>query len=393
MAVTSHTSTETSRRDFFAEAATVASTAVAASADSVDKEARFPTESIEALKASKLLGAMIRPELGGGGATISELGRVIETLSAQCASTAMIYAMHQIQVACLVHHGETPELLDYTRKVAAEELLLASATTEIGVGGDVRTSLCAIEHGGAGRYTLTKEAGVISYGEYADAILATARRSPDAANSDQVIVVVPAADRTLEQRGSWDTLGFRGTCSLGFLLTAQGPLSNIIPTPYADVSAQTMLPTSHITWGHVWLGIAEGAMAKARAYVRAAARKSPGITPPGALRVAEAMTVLHQFRALVHGAARDYEEALDDPTRLTSMGFAIQMNNLKLSSSTLVVDIVGRAMQVCGISGYREDSPYSLSRALRDAHGAALMVNNDRIYNTTAQMLLIAKDV
>ena len=75
------------------------------------------------------------------------------------------------------------------------------------------------------------------------------------------------------------------------------------------------------------------------------------------------------------------------------MGFAIQMNNLKLSSSTLVVDIVGRAMQVCGISGYREDSPYSLSRALRDAHGAALMVNNDRIYNTTAQMLLIAKDV
>ena len=120
MAVTTQTLLATNRRDFVAEARFVASTAVATSADSVDKEARFPIESIEALKASKLLSALIRPELGGGGATMTELGRVIETLSASCASTAMIYAMHQIQVACLVRHGDTPELLDYTRKVAAE---------------------------------------------------------------------------------------------------------------------------------------------------------------------------------------------------------------------------------------------------------------------------------
>ena len=65
----------------------------------------------------------------------------------------------------------------------------------------------------------------------------------------------------------------------------------------------------------------------------------------------------------------------------------------KWEGDTLVVDIVGRAMQVCGIAGYREDSPYSLSRELRDAYGASLMVNNDRIYARTAQMLLIAKDL
>ena len=103
------------------------------------------------------------------------------------------------------------------------------------------------------------------------------------------------------------------------------------------------------------------------------------------------MTVLHQFRALVHGAARDYEELLDQPEALSTMGFAIQMNSLKLSSSTLVVDIVGRAMHICGLAGYREDSPFSLGRSLRDAHGAALMVNNDRIYGNTAQMLQIGR--
>ena len=68
------------------------------------------------------------------------------------------------------------------------------------------------------------------------------------------------------------------------------------------------------------------------------------------------------------------------------------MNGLKVAASTLVVDIVGRAMLICGIAGYREDSVYGLGRLLRDAYGAAIMVNNDRIIASTAQLLLVAKD-
>ncbi|HLX87953.1 MAG TPA: acyl-CoA dehydrogenase family protein, partial [Acidimicrobiales bacterium] len=70
----------------------------------------------------------------------------------------------------------------------------------------------------------------------------------------------------------------------------------------------------------------------------------------------------------------------------------IAMNSLKVSASTRVVDIVGRAMVICGMAGYREDSEYSLGRILRDAHGAAVMVNNDRILANNAQMLLVHKD-
>jgi acyl-CoA dehydrogenase len=54
-----------------------------------------------------------------------------------------------------------------------------------------------------------------------------------------------------------------------------------------------------------------------------------------------------------------------------------------------MVDIVNRAMLICGISGYRNDSKFSLSRHLRDAYGAAIMVNNDRIMNHNANMLLV----
>jgi acyl-CoA dehydrogenase len=189
----------------------------------------------------------------------------------------------------------------------------------------------------------------------------------------------------------WDTLGFRGTCSLGFHLDASGPLDEVLDDPFADIAARTMLPTSHIVWSSVWLGIAEAAVALARAFVRTEARKKPGAAPPASVRLAETVAALEVFRSLVHGAAERYHECADDDAVLSSLGFAIAMNSLKLSSSTMVIDIVTRAMSICGIAAYREDSPYSMSRLLRDAHGAPLMISNDRIAGHNAQMLLVHK--
>ena len=47
---------------------------------------------------------------------------------------------------------------------------------------------------------------------------------------------------------------------------------------------------------------------------------------------------------------------------------------------------------VAGLSAYRNDTPYSLGRHLRDAYSAALMVNNDRILANTAQLVLALRD-
>jgi acyl-CoA dehydrogenase len=40
----------------------------------------------------------------------------------------------------------------------------------------------------------------------------------------------------------------------------------------------------------------------------------------------------------------------------------------------------------------RLDSKWSLARQLRDAYGATLMINNDRINGNTPQMLLVWKE-
>jgi acyl-CoA dehydrogenase len=360
-------------------------------ADDVDRKARFPVEAMEALRFEQLLSVLVPPELGGDGVRISRVAEACTVLARHCASTAMIYAMHQMQAACLVRHGRSDFLREYQRSMVARQLLLASATTEIGVGGDIRTSICAVE-AGEGRFRLEKEAPVISYGENADGVLATARRSPDSPPSDQVLVLCTAPGLSLQATSGWDTLGFRGTCSLGFSLRAEGDERQVLDDPFADIASQTMLPVSHVLWSSVWLGIAGAAVDRARRFVRAEARKNPDVTSPAAVRLAELMTIFQQMEALVRGAVANFEAVYDDVEALAGMGFAIAMNGLKVSASTLVVDIVGRALVICGISGYREDSPYSLGRLLRDAHGAAVMVNNDRIIANNAQMLLVHKD-
>jgi acyl-CoA dehydrogenase len=361
-------------------------------AGAVDRDARFPTEAFEAMREESLLSVLIPSELGGSGLSIGQVGDIVFELGRHCASTAMVFAMHQIQVASIVRHGRSTFFRDYLAEVADRQLLLASATTEMGVGGDVRTSVCTVERVGADEIRLEKMAPVISYGEHADAILATARRTPESPPNDQVLVLCRPPGLVLEAISGWDTLGFRGTCSLGFRLVAQGGTELILADSYGDISSRTMLPVSHILWSSVWLGLATSAVDKARQFVRAEARKKPGVTPPSALRLAELIGQLQRMEELVRGTARRYDEMCDDLEALESMGFAITMNSLKVSSSTLVVDIVNRAMTICGMAGYREDSPFSLGRILRDAHGAAVMVNNDRINSNTAQMLLIYKD-
>jgi acyl-CoA dehydrogenase len=361
-------------------------------ADDVDKQARFPREAIDALKKARLLSAYVSKELGGFGCSVEELSSMCFELGQRCANAAMVFAMHQIQVACLVRHGhEVESLRAYMRELSEKQLLMASATTEVGIGGDVRSSSCAIEVSGD-RYRLVKQAPVISYADDADAIFATSRRNAEAVQNDQVITVCRKESYKLERTHGWDTLGFRGTCSNGYKLAADGDRAMIVPTPYGEMSAQTMLPFSHITWTSLWLGIATDAVNRARSSVRAAARAKPGQTPPQAIRLADLVSRLQYMRSHVEDCVRSYVAVMNDEEAMGALGFAIKMNNLKVGTSRLLIEVVGEALTICGIAGYKNDSKISVARHLRDAHGAELMVANDRILTFNAAMLLVHKD-
>ncbi|EJT01234.1 acyl-CoA dehydrogenase family protein [Rhizobium sp. CCGE 510] len=360
-------------------------------ADAVDAEGRFPREAVDAMRAERLLSIQIPADLGGRGASISEIAELCSILGQKCAASAMVFAMHQIKLSSLVEHAAGSDWhRDLMRRIAKEQLLLASATTEGGIGGNLRNSICAIKVVD-GTCFLDKDATVISYGAHADAVLITSRSHPEAASSDQVLTVFLRGQYRLERTVAWNTLGMRGTCSDGFLFKGQAPAQQILPKPFAEIAAQSMLASSHLLWSGVWYGIAVDAVVRAQAFVRAAARKAPDAQPPGALRLAEVSNLLQMVKSNVVAGLKAYEDAKADADRLSSMGFAVAMNNVKIASSETILEIVNHAMLICGIMGYKNGTPFSLGRHLRDAHSAQLMISNDRILGNTSSMLLVHK--
>ena len=109
-------------------------------ADDVDRRARFPRETIDACAPRACWARSCPVELGGLGHDLREAAAVVREVARHCASSAMVLAMHHIQVASLVRHGATDELGTSSAAIAGEQLLLASATTEIGIGGNTRNS-------------------------------------------------------------------------------------------------------------------------------------------------------------------------------------------------------------------------------------------------------------
>ena len=365
-------------------------------ADDVDANSRFPSETIDALKSAGLLGAYVPKSLGGMGASLRELCGICEALARQCTTSSMVFAMHQIQVITLVNHAmDSAWFRAYLQDLVKHQYLIASVTSEVGVGGEMRTSRCAVDISGD-RFTLVKDATTISYGAQADDLLVSARKDSQSSGNDQVLVLVRKADYTLEKKGVWNSMGMRGTCSPPFLMTSGGVVDQVMTVPFAEMAAQTVVPVSHLLWAHTWTGNVAAAASKAAAFVRGQARANPGTVPPTATRLAELSSKLQSLRTSINDCLSEYEaltqQGVTGNEDLASVVYAIKINNLKIDASQDLPEIVGMALRICGILGYKNDSPFAMSRHLRDAYSAILMVGNDRMYATNANLLLVVKD-
>jgi acyl-CoA dehydrogenase len=374
----------------------IADEVAAPNADGVDREARFPIETLDALRAERALSAFVPTRLGGGGVSFEAVAAACFELGRRCGSSAMVYAMHQIQVGAIVRHLDgAPWFETYLTELARDQRLIASATSEVGTGGDLGRSIAAVTPADDGQVTFEKQAPTVSYAAYADDLFTTLRRSPEAEAGDQVIALTRRDQVQLEQTGTWDPLGMRGTCSPGFIIRAAFPADQILATAFPVVATESMVPVTHLLWSHLWLGIATDAFDRARAFVRASARQRPDSVPPTAQRLSHLMSELSLLRAEVESALRDFSDVADeaDRGRLSTMASILRFNNLKIAASEQAPRVCQGAMAICGIVGYKNDTPFSVGRHLRDTMSAPLMIANERIHERNASLLLIAKDV
>jgi acyl-CoA dehydrogenase len=369
----------------------IAETVAAPAAYDVDLNARFPAEAVGAMKDERVLSALVPVEQGGMGATLTDISNAIRVIGRACAASGSVLAMHMEQMFVLLKYGTTPSLLRVIDEVVDKQLLIANANSEVGIGGDVMRSHAALEPEGDG-WRFDKQALAASYGRDADMILSTARRAPDAADTDQALCLLRTANFTLEPTSGWDTLGLRGTCSSGLHITGHVTADDLFPAPFSEIANGGGGQLRHILLTGVWTGLAEAAMEEAHKVVRAAARRSIGTTPQSALRLAEIFAEVQVARSTLAEAQRQIEDAIESDT-LEHIGLIMSLRNVKVVTSTAAMRAATAALQICGINGFRRGPEHRLERVVRDACGALIMVSNDRYLHENAEMLPLRKTI
>ncbi len=286
--------------------------AAAPNAASVDKDSRFPVETLAALKRERLMGLLVPAELGGKGASLTEVADLCCVLAQSCASSGMIYANAQHQAAqprcrrrrqCVASRFHEARRRRAARCSPPRRPRPASAAI-------CATASAVPSRRQDGEFSLVKDATVISCARQADAIFfATASpQSPRPLRAIRVMVALHQASSTeLKPTTAWGgtRLRMRGTCMRGFRIPrrARRRKRRFLLQPFAELAAQSMLATSQHSLPLVWYGIAQDAVGRAQAMVRGEARKKPDVKPASALPLAEAGTsVLQALRSSIKDA-------------------------------------------------------------------------------------------
>ncbi|MEV4315574.1 acyl-CoA dehydrogenase family protein [Actinocrispum sp. NPDC049592] len=350
-------------------------------AGEADRNAEFPADAVSALAGNRLLAAVVPETAGGLGLGLSVLAQVATELARGCGSTAMIWAMHQIMLACAVRHGGPADVVS---TVVSGNQLLASVTSEKGMGAELSRANAAIHNG----RSLEKEALTVSYGEHAGAFLILARRAPDAEPDDIVAVVVRRDQVELTRTGTWNPMGMRGTCSPPLRIKAEFEPGQVLGDPFRTVKSRTLVPMSQILWSAVWIGLATEALDRAAKAVDTRGKRS-GTTVLDH-RMAWGDQLLLGLETQLADAVRWCEEVWAGQ-RIPGRRFAARLNALKLAASTNAVTIAQQAMAMCGFPGYQEDGPLSIARILRDLYSAQVMVSNDRLLDANAATALTGR--
>ncbi|MEU7121202.1 acyl-CoA dehydrogenase family protein [Streptomyces zaomyceticus] len=370
---------------------------LAAHAADVDTEARFPVESLDALRDSGLMGLLVPADRGGLGGGLADLVEVAQLLASACLSTAMIWAMHCQQVDVLVHHG-APELLDdLLPRIAEGRVHLGSITSEKQTGGHLFTSAAPLRATPEG-LLLERDAPIVTGGAFADGFLVTMRDSEEASARRVTLVYVARDQADVRVGGGWNPLGMRGTHSVALRLTALVPEHHVIGVrgEFAAVATSGLIPLGHIGWAACWLGAARAAVSGLVSVLRSPRR--PGsidlTSDLVAERIATLRTDLELVRAYLDLAQREITEIRATGADPAAPPVQIHLNTLKVTAARLCHQVADRCVQLAGLGlGYRADSPLPLERHLRDLRSASLNYADDRLLTATGTLCLADRAV
>jgi acyl-CoA dehydrogenase len=323
-----------------------------------DETDTFVAENYDLLKKRKIFSALVPTELGGGGATHSEVCAFLKTLAHYCSSTALALSMHQHLVAAAAANyrsGRPGRAL--LERVAAEEAVLVSTGAN-----DWLESNGTVERGGGGFLVSAKKP--FGSGSPKGEVLVTSAPYEDPVEGWQVLhFTVSLSAEGVSLADDWHAMGMRATGSHTVVLER-------VFVPEEMVALRRPRGQWHMAWNviitvalpiimSVYVGVAEQTAEIARA--QAVKRMSD---PAVAYLLGELTNFLTTARLALGDMVRIANEFDFEPTVDTADSVLVR----KTIAARAVIATVEKALEVSGGAGFYRK--LGLERLLRDAHGA-----------------------
>ena len=337
-----------------------AETEVEPLAADIDKEHRFPVETVEKMAQYGLLGVPFPTEYGGAGADHISYAITVEELSKKCASTGVICSAHT-SLCCwpIFNWGNEEQKKKYLPDLLSGKKLGAFGLTEPNAGTDASGQQTRAED--MGDYWLLNGAKVfITNGGYAETFVVMAMTDKSKGNHGISAFIVEKGDEGFSIGKTEDKMGICASSTTELIFqNCKIPKDRLL----ADVGQGFKVAMSTLDGGRIGiasqaLGIAQGALDVTVEYMKARKQFGKSLSKFQALQftVAELATEIEAARLLVYRAA-------DMKDKHLNYGPAAAM--AKLFAAETAMHVTTKCVQLHGGYGYTKD--YPVERMMRDA--------------------------
>jgi isovaleryl-CoA dehydrogenase len=347
-----------------------ASSAVGARAAAVDRERIYPADGLKALGAAGALGLVVPADHGGAGGGLAALAEACEAVGAACASTGMVFLMHEVTAATVAIGGgeRAGELLPRFASGAAIGTL---AFSERGTGAHFYNPELRAERSN-GLVTITGRKSFVTSGGHADHYLVLVQGEADGTAD---AYVVDGEDAAVSFDSVWEGLGMAGNSSVAMDLAGVnvGDADRIgAPGAATELVFGVVAPFFLVGLSAVNVGIAAAAAKTATEH--AANRRYPDGSSLAEVQVVQHLIAdmdlaTRQARLLVREAAR-LGDAGDESALVSIM-------EAKVAATEAAVAVTQKALETTGGQGYTPSLP--IERHLRDARAGSVMAPTNAV--------------
>ncbi|MEA4837056.1 MAG: acyl-CoA dehydrogenase [Rhodospirillaceae bacterium] len=325
----------------------------------IDRDQRFPTETVEQMKELGLMGLSIPEEYGGSGGDLVSYAVACEELARVCASHSAILSVHITGIKSILYFGNEDQKKKYIPAMASGEKIGCFALTEPGAGTDAAAQKSRGVRQGD-KFILNGSKVFITNGPVGGTYCIYVMTNPEKKLKGITGFIVDRNTPGFSIGRHEDKMGIRGSSTSEiFFEDMEIPVENMIGNEGEGFKyAMQVLDTGRIGMAAQAVGIAQGALEAAISYVKERIQFGKPISANQGIQwmIADMATKVEVARQMTYRAASLYDQG----QRVT-----VPAAMAKLVAARAAMDVTTMSLQLHGGVGYTKEFP--VERFMRDA--------------------------